>query len=278
MMLFWILAPHASATVGGPTTIGSFSYNPADESVYFMQFDFGGRGCPPILNKISLNTGKVETVYSCEQGSEFLSTQGTYGDHLIYGEISKITEGFKPLQPISLKRNKIEIDVSFGSEQFIDDTDYVIGTTFDATLTQDGAKLSEFAINGCNLDQPFVFQGYDLPGFEKKIVLLISTKEDCFEGGYTRETLQIIPGISNIDRTRLSNSYKYSDSLAPNESTLIVYEEDSIPIIDSDDDQVVDDSGDKKRTLVGIFIIVLTFLIGIVLGRLTNKPRVEREL
>ena len=61
------------ATVGGPTFIYDFRYNPLDESVYYIKQDFGGRGCPPELIRLSLNSGKTDIAYSCSEGEKIIS-------------------------------------------------------------------------------------------------------------------------------------------------------------------------------------------------------------
>ncbi len=83
----------ANATVGGGSYIHSFKYNPLDESVYFIRNDMGGRGCPPELIKISLNTGKEQTVFSCDMG-EKLRTNNSYDPSSVTSEIDKLTTGF----------------------------------------------------------------------------------------------------------------------------------------------------------------------------------------
>lgn len=265
----------AHATVGGPTLIYDFRYNPADESVYYIEEDHGGRGCPPELYKLSLNSGAASVVYSCDQGS----AEGASP----VSEIDAIIEGFKPLSPISLKKNGIEVDVDFvRSEMWEYGSDSGVSKRhFTATVYQRGGKVAELPVAGCNLEQPFTFAGYAIPGFEKKIALLLSTKGDCFEGGYTNETLHMVGGVGGLDKDFSYNSMKWSQPLAPNEGTLVVFEADEIaaPVDekpDEDDDEPAaevpvagaDDGAPSAAVLVTVAVV--SVLAGLGLGRLVR--------
>lgn len=276
------------ATVGGPTFVSTFKYNPLNESVYFIITDNGGRGCPPELAKISLSTGKTEIVYSCEQGEELLK-KNNYNISLVNSEINKIIKDYKPLSQISLKDNKIFVDVNFlNSEKYPPEIgDEIMKSTFTASVYQDNVKVIDLPIVGCNKEQPFLFAGYSIPGFEKKIILLLSTKGDCFEGGYIRETLNVVGGISNLDKTFSSNSIKEASALISDNNTLIVYEADKIDISTKEtsesssineiqktnnDIEKIDDSDKYNFSIFYVFIIaILSILFGIFLGKLFYK-------
>lgn len=226
ILVFLFLAHGVSATVGGPTFIYNFKYNPINESVYYINTDLSGRGCPPELMKLSLNFGKPEAVYSCDEGEKLMANNG-YDVSLVSTEIAKITNGFKDLTPINLKNNKISIDVSFVDYENIGPENIEIKkANFVASVYQDNKKIIDLPVGGCNLEQPFIFAGYTIPGFDKKIVLLLSTKGDCYEGGYVYETLYVV-GVNNLDKT-YSNFYKGSSALVPNEGTLVVFESENI--------------------------------------------------
>lgn len=253
------------ATVGGETVIYNFKYNPIDESVYYIKQSYSGRGCPPELIKLSLNTGKDEVVYSCDE-AEKLSTESDWPSFSGANfEINKIIDGFKSLTAIDLKKNNISIDVNFTkAEIFEDNPEYIIRREFIANIYQNNKKISEFKIAGCNLEQPFTFQGYAIPGFEKKIILLLSTKGDCFEGGYVYETLHIAGGIENLDKSSIGNFYKSTSLLVPNEGNLVVFKSDIIPTKANQVDV-------KNNLSFNIFAGVLLVLIGIILGRFFPK-------
>jgi hypothetical protein len=215
-------ATYAFATVGGPTTVYDFMYNPADESVYYTTTTAGGRGCPPELFKLSLNTEQSSVALSCNQGEAMKTDVGQY--------IRTITSSYKYLSSLSLKKNNIEIDVVYlDSQPLFEDAssaDYFYRRLV-ARVYQNGIKVDEFPLRGCNLEQPFLFAGYSIPGFNKKIIILSSTKGDCVEGGYTYESLHVIGGVDALDKTS-GNSYKTRSELVPNEETLIVYEGDTV--------------------------------------------------
>ncbi len=223
ILIAFFVANSALATVGGPTFIHSFKYNPLDESVYYIQNSESGRGCPPELMKLSLNSGKVSVALSCDQGEKIIEGNG-YEFSPIYAEIERRTQNFKSLTPINLKDNRISIDISFVNYTNISpEIAEIKNANFVASVYQDNKKVADFPITGCNQKQPFVFGGYAIPGFDKKIVLLLSAKGDCWEGGYIYESLNVVGGVNNLDKTYLSNFYKGPSALVPNEGTLVVY-------------------------------------------------------
>jgi len=210
------IASVAHATVGGDKLINSFTYNPEDESVYYVSEDFGGRGCPPELRKLSLASGLYDIVVPC--GDDAQTTQTA---------IRSITTDFKPLTPLDLRKNDIAIDLTFDrSEQYSPEVTEIVRSHFTATVYQHGKSISTFPVQGCSISQPFIFQGYSIPGYDKKIAMLVSAKGDCFEGGYIYETLYVVSGVSGLDKTAVT-FYKGSTPLLPNEGNYVVYEHES---------------------------------------------------
>jgi hypothetical protein len=284
-----IFAPHqAQATVGGPTFVYGFKYNPIDESIYYTRINLGGRGCPPELMRLSLSSDKIDTIYSCDDGEKTIQKNGTYDASLVTTEINKITKDFKSLNPINLKDNKISIDVDFlNSEKAPYDINEIIRINLSAVVYQDDKKIVDFPITGCSKEQPFTFEGYAIPGFEKKIVLLLSTKSDCFEGGYINETLHIVGGVNNLNKVFNTNSIKESSALTPSEGTLVVFESEEITNTNNassnqkigEDDVKEDTSTTTPReendfliVIAVIACIVFTFL-GVLLGKLLYKSK-----
>ncbi len=272
------MANTALATVGGPTFIYDFKYNPSNESVYYNLFSESGRGCPPMLMKMSLNSGKTDTVFSCDDG-EKLSRDNSYPFYnSVHEAINKITGAFKNLTPVNLKKNKISVDISFVNYKNIaPDVPEIKNANFTASVYQDGKKIADFPISGCNLEQPFVFAGYAIPGFDKKIVLLSSAKGDCWEGGYISENLHIVPGVDKLDKAYLSNFYKGPSALIPNEGTLVVFESESVdverdgtgnlnPVAENNYNSK--NSGAIPYAVIGV---VLALGLGYFLGRKTKK-------
>lgn len=214
-----------SATVGGETFIYDFKYNPSNESVYYIQIDRSGRGCPPELKKLSLGLEKLTDVFSCDQGEKMTEEQ-------VNSYISTVTAKLKPLIPLSLKSNAISVDIRFIKEETYDSTSKdILMRHFVADIYQNSKKIKEFPITGCSLAQPFTFQGYSIPGFDKKIILLISAKNNCNEGGYIYESLQVLGGVTNLDKTVTDNFYKSLSPLLPNEGNLVIYESDKVTTI-----------------------------------------------
>jgi hypothetical protein len=170
-------------------------------------------------------------VYSCDQGEKLYDGKD-YDAAIaeVRSEINAITQNFKNLVLISLKKNNISIDLKFvRTEKMSPEIDEIRNSVFKASIFKDGKKITEAEISGCNTEQPFTFAGYAVPGFDKKIVLLLSTKGDCFEGGYIDESLLVVGGLNSINKESL-NFYKSDQALVPNEGTLTVYEGDSVNV------------------------------------------------
>ncbi len=267
----------ALATVGGPTFIYTFKYNPLDESVYYIENSESGRGCPPELMKISLNSGKVEVALSCDEGEKIIEGNG-YEFSPVYAEIERRTGSFKQLVPINLKDNRISIDVSFVNyTNFSPEISEIKNANFVASVYQDNKKILDFPISGCSLKQPFVFGGYAVPGFDKKIVLLLSAKGDCWEGGYIYESLHVVGGVSNLDKTYLGNFYKGPSALVPNEGTLVVFEADTInkniAATNNPELSAETDANSKNTGMIpyAILAVVLGLGLGYFFGRKTKN-------
>lgn len=267
ILIALFIANSALATVGGPTFLHTFKYNPLDESVYYIVNSENGRGCPPELMKLSLNSGKSQVVYSCDEGEKLMQSNG-YNDSAVNIEIEKIMTDFKGLAPINLKNNRISIDISFVNyENISPEIAEIKNANFFASVFQDNKKIVDLPISGCNLEQPFVFAGYAIPGFDKKIVLLLSTKGDCWEGGYIYETLHVLGGVNNLDKTYL-NFYKGSSALIPNEGTLVVFESEGINNNEEKDDSKLPiETSNNNMILYVISGLVLISGVGYFLGK-----------
>lgn len=279
-MLAFIIASSlpvvSHATTGGPTYIYSFKYNPANESVYFVQQDEGGRGCPPELLKMSLSTGKIDVVFSCSQGESLMSANSAAGVAPVTTAINNIVKDFKDLTPISLPKNNITIDVNFvNSEKLSPGDEWIVRSRFTATVFQYASQIAEIPIVGCAIDQPFVFAGYAIPGFEKRIVLLLSTKGDCFEGGYINETLYSVGNIGHLDRTQANDSGKIASPLVLSAATLVVFERDNVSanIATTDNAKPVDIATTIATTQISpqcnsypLMLLVVAAMIGTIIG------------
>jgi len=262
----------AHATVGGPTLVHDFTYNPADESVYYQKLSADGRGCPPELMRLSLADGAIDKALSCDEGEALRETSGTNSDSAVATKLYEMTKAFKRLTPINLPKNHISVDIRFVNYENIGpEIDEIQKANFVATVQQSGKALGTFPIVGCSEEQPFSFAGYAIPGFEKKIILLLSAKGDCWEGGYIRESLHVLGGVSGLDKTSVGTFYKGLSALVPNEGTLVVFAHNRASA--SSTQFIL--SPDTNTNTLSVTLLVATLLVGLGGGVALGKLRKE---
>lgn len=274
-----LVAEPVFATVGGPTYVYDLKYNPQDESVYFTEIAESGRGCPPELKKVSLNTNEVSTVYSCDEGEKLLAEDNNYSYGVVGDKIREITAGFKDLSQLNLKSNRITVDIEFVNDEYLEGaSDFLLHKNFKATVFQGGQKVATSNLTGCSIDQPFTFAGYAIPGFEKKIMLLVSATEDCFEGGYVGERLLVVGGVDSLDKSYTTNYIKNNSPLVVSEATLVVTEGENVvpekePGVENEENSNKNESENSNFYLIVIAVVAIVatawgfFLRGIVLKK-----------
>jgi len=261
----FFFADSVGATVGGPTYIYNFRYNPEDKSIYYVSNSQSGRGCPPTLQKLSVTSGDTATVFSCTQGAAFLTENKDSNQWQLVTKFEEMTEPFERLIPIHLSNNNIVIDLTFArTENYGPDVNEILHTHFFATVYQRGQNVAEFPISGCNKNQPFIFAGYTIPSLPGKLIFLSSAKGDCFEGGYIGESLHIIDGVSGI--TNLGSAYppgfsKWNEPLLPSEATLVVFEKDKVI------ENALALEKDENRTITLVVTAFFFLFLGVVLGK-----------
>ncbi len=269
-LLMFTFSSSAHATVGGPTYIGDFHYNRADESIYYQVNEQSGRGCPALLYKMSLENRTVTPVIECDQAEAIVNASTNQQDRY-YGlrtTYADILDAMKQLSPIALTQSNISIDVEYVSESTLGTgTDsFVSHRNFIANVYQNDTKVDSFEITGCSLNQPFVFLGFAIPGFEKKIIILSSTKSDCFEGGYNREKIHVIGNVSNINKNYINVYKTHYEGLEVSEHTPIVFEKDlaviGMPVSPTNPTPVDTDSNHIVTALIAVIMLVLGFIVG----------------
>ncbi len=251
-----IFAATVSATVGGPTLVYNLRFDTKTDAVYFTEYSETGRGCLPELKKLSLATGVSETIYPCD-GEVFDATKRE-------AEISAYTDGMNYLSSINLKKNGIEVALEVGEEEYLE-PGWLLKTKMTAHVYQNGTKKLSFPLSACNAEQPFVIDGYFAPTHADKLVLLVSGKNDCFEGGYTLESLKIVPNVTLVDDATL-NVYKRPSALAPHEGSLVVYPGQTV----AEKPEVVETEEDPNLLTLSV-IGLIGLLLGVCLGRVGKK-------
>lgn len=260
----FLMANGVLATTGGPTYISSIAFNKADNSVYYTVHDNGGRGCPPIVNKINISTLARSEIKSCDQ----LESGDPYSEEgmKIYSQFIHDTyQGLPYLWSVSLKKNNIDVEVKLLSEQ--SEEDFIYWSEFQATLTQDGKELGKINFRGCAKDQPHVFEGYMIPG-TNAMAMLISNKGDCFEYGYIKETLHVIKGINYYNKD-VVRSFKEESATEPNSGNMVVYAS-SDEVLQPPTEVNITNSRENTKLYL-ILTLILGFGIGYFLGHKKGK-------
>ncbi|MFA6077263.1 MAG: hypothetical protein WC735_04280 [Candidatus Paceibacterota bacterium] len=217
----YFVANSAFATVGGPTYISEIAFSAVNNSIYYKVHDGGGRGCPPIIHRIDLVTLKDSEVKSCNQVErEFPYSETNTQKYNQF--IADTYESLSYLGSVSLKKNNIDVQVEFLSENKLEGEDnWIISRNFRATITQDDKEIGAINFKGCDKDQPHVFEGYMIPNSDK-MAMLISNKGDCFEGGYLGESLHIVKGVKYYDKN-IVRGFKQASATEPNMGNVVVY-------------------------------------------------------
>lgn len=261
---FLISSDTILATVGGPTYISAIASDAAGTPVFYTVNDNGGRGCPPIVHKIDLVTSQDTPVKSCDDfENEF--TYSTAGLQKYNQFISDVYQNLGYLGSVSLEKNNIDIRVEFVSEEIqADYSSEPVWTNFRAHISQDGKELGTIDFRGCSVDQPHVFEGYMIPNSDK-MVILISNKGDCFEGGYVKESLHMIGGVNYHD-TNAVRGFKTASATEPNSGNVVVYAFTQ-PVSTGNDDTKSSEGKYFGILLLGLIALVVGLVAGYFVGK-----------
>ena len=136
------------ATVGGPTFISDIRYDEAANNIYYVRNSFGGKGCPPTINRLNVTSG-----VTTNSGLITCSTKN-------YSQIiDSFAQNFKGLPSVNLRKNNISASMRVvGKEEFSSGS--LLRTKFEITLSQNGREKGVFKLDGCFPDQPILIAGY----------------------------------------------------------------------------------------------------------------------
>ena len=280
------------ATVGGPTYISAIAHNNDAEQtrIYYQEHRNDGRGCPPIVHQINARTGASAEVKTCDaifEEYDLLSENESTGRDMYAQFVSDL---YHPLLhymgSVSLEKNNINISVETLSEH---DEDGQFWTEFQARIVQDEKELARINFRGCTQEQPHVFEGYMLPNTDI-LLLLISRKGDCFEGGYVEESVHRITGVTYYD-TNIVRPIKEVSASEPNMGNMVVFA-DALPRVERLDELVSnteegaatvsaeDRDRDTRKDVLFLtpFIVIFSLGVGAVLGYVLCRRRVRCQI
>lgn len=251
---FLISSEQILATVGGPTYISEIAYKASAGAVYYLESDAGGKGCPTIIHSVNLAKIQDIEVKTCDEFfQQFSYSEG--GDDKYRQFIHDTYQSLSNLGSVSLKKNNIDVNVEFISENIAEDGE-VYWREFEAIISQDGKALTRTRFQGCSKDQPHIFEGYRIPNTDA-MAILISNKGDCFEGGYVKESLFIVRGIKYYD-TNIVRSIKEQSATEPNTGNMVVYAASG-------------NSVSENKANAEIILAIAIFVAGIIFGFIAGR-------
>ena len=198
VVTYLLLPTFTYATVGGPTLIDSLQYNMANKSeILYEQLNYSGKGCPPEAYSMNLVNGVKRVLISCNDADWMNST--------LYNTKLENTLASYPslLKHIDLTKNNFSAQINITRQQAASEKNgFLNKTDFRLDIFQDNQIKGSFEYSGCDPDQLHIIEGYIIPNINT-LVLLVATKGDCFENGYTRETLFTVPNVTLYNQSPL---------------------------------------------------------------------------
>ena len=272
----------AHATVGGPTYVYDLKFDAKTNTIYYSEQNYGGKGCPPELKAIPLETQISQIIISCDSGLD-ASQQAQEA------KMASFTAGLPSLVPLNLNKNNITVTLENLGPEKLTDT-WTLKYNFIAHVSQNGEEKTKFPLSLCNPNESVNINGYPIPGIRDTIAIVVSGKSDCFEGGYIAESVHIVSDL-HLLYLASPNTTKTNAALVPYEGTLIV-SASKVPVASVKpvasatpaptpatsitpvaSTQITEDSYIKKENnfLMIIIALVLTLGLGILLGRTAKK-------
>lgn len=191
-------ATTAHGTVGGPTLIESLQYSSASkQNIIYQLQSYSGKGCPEEIYSLNVATGAKQGLITCNDPD--FANPSAYNSKLE----SLLAQYPSLLRHLDLSKNKITGQVTVtGEKKFEPEAGYFGGTDFRLDIFQDRILKGSATYSGCSRDQIHIVEGHVIPNYNSLIVL-VSTKGDCFEGGYANEKLYVISNITLYDQAPL---------------------------------------------------------------------------
>jgi len=184
------------ATVGGPTIIDSLQYSSTNKQEFIYEvISYSGKGCPPEIYSINLIDGTKKPLLTCKQAD--LMTDIAYT-----ATLESVLSAYPSLlKHIDLEKNNFSAKIAVTGQKTATDQD-VGSTDFRLDLFQNGESKGVFNYSGCRPEQVHTIEGYIIPNVNT-LVLLVSTTNDCWEGGYIGEKLYLVPNVTLYNQSPL---------------------------------------------------------------------------
>lgn len=185
VFFFGLGITNVGATVGGPSLVYNLRTNVEAREVVYDFHGLDGKGCPPEVFSLNLETGELRVVADCDD-PEY---EAAYAASIVAYPI--------PLARMHLPYNQVSAKASVLREIEVNPDNFAGGTEFGLDLFQVEKKIAAFTYFGCYPNQPHILEAYGTAD-ESVAVIVVSTIGDCFEGGYIRERVFVAKGLTSL--------------------------------------------------------------------------------
>lgn len=273
--LLLMLGNKVSATVGGPKYISQIAYDASNKSIYYIENNYGGKGCPPVIHSVNIIENQDIQVKNCDEIlQEYFRNYNEVSDQKYRQFISDFYGNLSYIGSVSLKKNNITVNVDAPSERV--ETGEKYWTEFRATIIQDNEEIAKINFRGCDKEQPHIFEGYRIPNSDV-MAILVSNKGDCFEGGYVMESLYLVRGVKYYD-TNIVRNFKEVSATEPNLGNMTIYVSskdvtgyDDINASTNTQPTQTTPTRQKNLVVTAILFGTVIFFAGMLLGYLIGK-------
>ncbi len=239
ILTYFINVSITNATVGGPTYISNIQTNNGQDIAYQVS-NMGGRGCPPEVYSYNVINGKSNLILSCNDLEKLNSVDAMTELEITLSKYPII------LNKIDLNKNKISAVAKVIREEKYDESKGLWGKTdFSVDIFQNNVKKTTLEYSGCRPEQNHTIEGYANPE-SNYIILKVSTIGDCFEGGYTSQSIYSLSNINFYDEAAIPIESINAEP-TNNKSNLSFIAQNQKVINDSKNNEVVDNAQNNIR-------------------------------
>ena len=266
-----ITSERAHATVGGPTYVynvrAAASAGTEPKELMYVTHSMSGKGCPPEIFTLNRETGARKILADCDDAKH----EQVFKDTLLKYPVA--------LNRVHLPFNSIRAEVTVLGET-AEDPDTYMGkrTDFRLDIFQNDIKIGTYTYAGCYPNQPHIIEGYSTPK-GTLVALIVSTISDCFEGGYTGETLYSIKGATlHYDYPQVArgeNEPAVADANNETGTILVTAQKKNEVLPTASTTTLASQTPTSSFLLYNIILALLVIAVLVLTVKLRSKPQVQ---